>query len=138
MAIQLIQQPCKDTQTHYFIIQECTSIIHNKDRVVKIKHCFREINKAADYLANSGVSQSEPMFVYNPPPPPYSPSSLRIIWCVCVCVCITTSSYLTVMLQRGDTLRYGSRFGIRGLYCPCSFSLCLSSSKICLIQSQPS
>ena len=36
VAIQLIQQPCKDTQTHYLIIQECTSIIHKKGWVVKI------------------------------------------------------------------------------------------------------
>lgn len=41
------------------IIRKCMALINNSEWVVKVEHCYREANRAADWLANYGVSLEE-------------------------------------------------------------------------------
>lgn len=40
------------------LIRYCLSLLRREDWVVKVIHVFREGNRAADWLANQGVDQS--------------------------------------------------------------------------------
>jgi len=70
LALKPTQEPCKANQAHCFVIRKCQSLLLKREWYVKIKHCYRESNKAADLLANIGVCQSTPTMVYNSPPTP--------------------------------------------------------------------
>lgn len=41
------------------IIHKCIALINNREWVVKVEYCYREANRAADWLANYGVNLEE-------------------------------------------------------------------------------
>lgn len=51
------------------LIQQCRTLLASPDWKTFISHVYREGNRAADWLANHGVSQSCSLHLYNNPPP---------------------------------------------------------------------
>lgn len=39
------------TSPYFFIINKCKSLINRSEWVIEIQHCYREANRAADWLA---------------------------------------------------------------------------------------
>lgn len=57
------------TNAEYKILAtQCKQLLDNPGWEVKITHCFRESNKAADALANLGVNLIPSFCFYNDPP----------------------------------------------------------------------
>lgn len=51
------------------IINRCWKLIEDSNWIVDIKHCYREGNRVADWLANQGVLQNNKVkFIQAPPP----------------------------------------------------------------------
>ena len=58
VVVNLIQGPCMINQAFHFVIKECQDLLFNRPWEASFKHCYREANRVADYLANLGVGQS--------------------------------------------------------------------------------
>ena len=50
------------------IIHRCREMIGDPSWMVEIKHCYREGNRAADWLANQGVFQNNKIELIQVPP----------------------------------------------------------------------
>lgn len=46
---------------YYYIVNKCQEMISKPDWEIKIYHCYREANRAADWLANYGVGLARKM-----------------------------------------------------------------------------
>ncbi|KAL2902408.1 hypothetical protein RDABS01_027490 [Bienertia sinuspersici] len=51
------------------LVKQCKQLIARPQWVVTISHCYRESNRAVDWLANEGVTQDENLLVDAHPPP---------------------------------------------------------------------
>lgn len=69
MVINGIQQEkTKDYGGEYSnIIQRCKKTISSQDWEVEIFHCYKQSNRAADWLANQGVIQNNKLELIQPP-----------------------------------------------------------------------
>ena len=67
-AVRKTQQPCQPNQPLYFIIKECRELMTRSKWEIKISHCYREANRAADYFDNPRVSQNNPPVISDSPP----------------------------------------------------------------------
>ena len=52
---------------HSVLISDCRYLMEQMPRV-KIRHCFREANQCADFLAKKGAAQDQDFRIYNDPP----------------------------------------------------------------------
>lgn len=55
VVIKTMLKPVRRNQLYHFLIKNCQDLLLNDGWVVKIEHCYREANEAADYLVNIGV-----------------------------------------------------------------------------------
>ena len=68
VVVKLIQGSCLNNQAFHFIIKECQDLLFNQPWEISFKHCYKEANRVADYLANLGVGQSPPLVIFDSPP----------------------------------------------------------------------
>ena len=54
-------------QAHYHDFKECQSTLKALGWIVKLENCFRELNRASDFLANVGVEQDLLIALHNNP-----------------------------------------------------------------------
>ena len=65
IAVRKTQQPCQPNQPLYFIIKECRELMTRSEWEIKISHCYRKANRAADYFANLRVTQNNPLVIFD-------------------------------------------------------------------------
>lgn len=54
---------------YFHIIRRCQELVRNKEWRVVVQHCYREANRAADWLANYGVGLSPKLVIMEAAPP---------------------------------------------------------------------
>ncbi|GJS34621.1 ALA-interacting subunit 3-like protein [Tanacetum coccineum] len=52
----------------FYTVKKCRNILKSLDWKVKLEHCYREANRAADWLANHGCEQEERLCMFDSPP----------------------------------------------------------------------
>ena len=55
VVVRLLVEPTPTNSPYIHIIRKCKSLISRQDWEVTIGYCYREANRAADWLANFGV-----------------------------------------------------------------------------------
>ncbi|PWA90722.1 non-LTR retroelement reverse transcriptase [Artemisia annua] len=53
----------------FYSVQTCRDLLRSSGWEVKLEHCYRESNIAADWLANHGCEQEERLCMFDSPPP---------------------------------------------------------------------
>ena len=56
VVVHLLEGDPPTNSPYIHIIRKCNALIRNREWEVKVEHCYREANRAADWLANFGVS----------------------------------------------------------------------------------
>ncbi|GKE97584.1 non-LTR retroelement reverse transcriptase, partial [Tanacetum coccineum] len=51
----------------FYIVKKCRNLLKSLDWKVKLEHCYREANRAADSLANHGCEQEERLCMFDSP-----------------------------------------------------------------------
>ena len=59
VVVRLLEGDPPSSSPYIHLIRKCMALISRSDWEVKIMHCFREANRAADLLANFGVTLQE-------------------------------------------------------------------------------
>ncbi|KAL2936646.1 hypothetical protein RDABS01_006994 [Bienertia sinuspersici] len=59
-CIQLMSTETGYQGPHMQLIKHCKAIVERDQWIVTFAHCYREANRAADWLANQGVNQAHP------------------------------------------------------------------------------
>ena len=70
ITVKKTEQLCKMNQPLYFIMRECKELMARRDWEVKLRHCYREANRVADYFANLGVNQTVLLVIFDSHSPP--------------------------------------------------------------------
>ena len=55
VVVRMLEGDPPTNSPYIHIIRKCIALIRNRDWVVQVEHCYREANRAADWLANYGV-----------------------------------------------------------------------------------
>ena len=53
---------------YYHLVKQSQELLNHPDWEVIVEHCYRESNKAADFLANMGIAQSTVSVTFEFPP----------------------------------------------------------------------
>jgi len=53
---------------YYNLVKKIQGLLNNPDWEIIVEHCYRESNKAADFLANMGIAQSTFSVTFEFPP----------------------------------------------------------------------
>ena len=56
VVLKLLEGDPPTNSPYIHIIRKCNALIQNNEWMVRIEHCYREANRAADWLANFGVA----------------------------------------------------------------------------------
>lgn len=59
VVVNLLGGDVPANSPYIHLIRKCHALIHSRDWAVKVEHCYRKANKAADWLANFGVEMEE-------------------------------------------------------------------------------
>ena len=54
---------------HFYLILECRKLMMLEGWTLRVQHCYREANHAADWLANEGALNPSKRVVISSPPP---------------------------------------------------------------------
>ncbi|KAL2944461.1 hypothetical protein RDABS01_032808 [Bienertia sinuspersici] len=57
-CVQIINNQKESTGANLQVVKQCLKLLSNPNWTVMISHCYRQANRAADWLANHGVSQN--------------------------------------------------------------------------------
>ena len=68
LVFQWLNKEIIDTHPHYYLVADCKNLINLPGWIVKVTHCYREANPAADLLANRGIDLIVPRVFINSPP----------------------------------------------------------------------
>lgn len=68
VVVSKIMSPLRQGEAYFNIIRECQHLMQDPSWTVKLSHCYRESNKAADAMANLGVTQSMQLVEYSSSP----------------------------------------------------------------------
>ncbi|GKD78249.1 non-LTR retroelement reverse transcriptase [Tanacetum coccineum] len=52
----------------FYTVKKCRNLLKSLDREVKLEHCFREANRATNWLANHGCEQEKRLCMFDSPP----------------------------------------------------------------------
>lgn len=55
VVVKLLEGDPPANSPYIHIVRKCNDLIQNREWVVKVEHCYRKANRAADWLANYGV-----------------------------------------------------------------------------------
>ena len=64
VVVKLLVRESPASSPFIHIIRRCQAFMARKEWVVKIEHCYRETNRAADWLANRGVFLDQKMTMF--------------------------------------------------------------------------
>ena len=67
VVVDTLTGTTKSNQLYYFTLKHCKALLHDSSWSIKLHHCYRESNRAADRLANLGVEQSTPFVLFETP-----------------------------------------------------------------------
>lgn len=68
VAVGILRGDMVSNAEHNILASQCKNLIASPDWTVKISHCYRESNKAADTLANIGVRLDVNLRLFSNPP----------------------------------------------------------------------
>nr|GEV60496.1 non-LTR retroelement reverse transcriptase [Tanacetum cinerariifolium] len=69
VVVQLIECHIVRHNNTYFIVKKYRDLLENTEWEVKLEHCYREANRAADWLTNHGCEQEEILLMFDSAPP---------------------------------------------------------------------
>ncbi|PWA44555.1 hypothetical protein CTI12_AA523610 [Artemisia annua] len=67
VVVQLMEGETSCYSPAVLIVHKCRELLRRSDWEVKLEHCYREANRAADWLANHGCEQQERVCMFDSP-----------------------------------------------------------------------
>ena len=65
-----LQIPSPRHRAYYHLVKQSQDLLNCPDWDVVFEHCYRESNRAADFLANMGIAQTSAFVLFDSPPAP--------------------------------------------------------------------
>jgi len=57
-------------RAYYHLVEQSQKLLNCPDWGIVVEHCYRESNRATDFLANMGIAQLSTSVTFEPPPDP--------------------------------------------------------------------
>lgn len=68
VVVRLLVERIPKNSPYIHIIRKCRSLIRRQEWEVTISHCYREANRAVDWLANFGVDMTPKVVIFEAVP----------------------------------------------------------------------